>query len=326
MTSGRGKVVYMGVSKERAERLIGMAPPDLDVRWVDINLPDDEKLAVCRDADALIIAPADISTSFLANCPGVKLIQTLSAGYDRLDVGGILEMGIPIANNGGANAIAVSEQAIALMIAVSKKTMLQWYTTTKERRWREGLAGLNQVEISNKTVGIVGLGRIGKQVAKRLKGFDTRTLYYDIVEAPEEVREELNATPMPLDDLLRESDIVTLHVPLTPRTRAMIGERELNLMKPTAFLINTCRGPVVDEGAAYRALKNRTIAAAGLDVLEQEPTPSDNPLFDLDNVVVTPHMAGSTQEANIRAADFAYYNIRRVLAGETPESLVTPEY
>jgi phosphoglycerate dehydrogenase-like enzyme len=106
----------------------------------------------------------------------------------------------------------------------------------------------------------------------------------------------------------------------------MIGERELNLMKPTAFLINTCRGPVVDEGAAYRALKNRTIAAAGLDVLEQEPTPSDNPLFDLDNVVVTPHMAGSTQEANIRAADFAYYNIRRVLAGETPESLVTPEY
>ena len=126
-------------------------------------------------------------------------------------------------------------------------------------------------------------------------------------------------------DLLTESDIVSVHVPLTRRTRGMMSDREFGLMKPTAFLINACRGPVVDEAALYRALKDGQISAAGLDVLEAEPTPEDNPLLDLDNVVVTPHMAGQSQETNLRAASFAYGNIMRVLGGAEPESLVTPE-
>jgi phosphoglycerate dehydrogenase-like enzyme len=235
-------------------------------------------------------------------------------------------MGIPIANNGGANAIAVSEQTIALMVSVCKRMMAQWHSAVQERRWRGDLTGLDMVEITNKTVGVVGLGRIGKQVAKRLKGFDTRTIYYDIVEMTQEVQEELNARPVSFEELLGQSDIVTLHVPLTPRTRGMIGERELDMMKATAFLINACRGPVVDERALYQALQNRRIAGAGLDVLEEEPTPSDNPLFKLDNVVITPHMAGFSYETSLRAADFAYSNIKRVIAGEPPESLITPDY
>ena len=133
------------------------------------------------------------------------------------------------------------------------------------------------------------------------------------------------AEPVELDELLRESDIVSLHVPLTRRTRGMISDCELALMKPTAYLINACRGPVVDEKALHRALVDGQIAGAGLDVLEQEPTPTDNPLFDLDNVLITPHMAGTSEETNQRAADFAYGNIARVLAGEPPESVVTPE-
>ena len=149
--------------------------------------------------------------------------------------------------------------------------------------------------------------------------------FYGVIDIPQDIQQELNATPVSYEELLRESDIITLHVPLTRRTRGMISDRELEMMKPTAFLVNCCRGPVVDEKALHRALSQGTIAAAGLDVLEEEPTPADNPLFDLDNVVITPHMAGPGEESTQRAVAFAYYNIGRVLAGETAESLVTPE-
>ena len=318
------KVAYVSDINPRAEYIKNLAPPDLEVVLVDIRLPDEEKIPLCRDADAII--SSNVSVNLLKQCPKVKLIQTLSAGYDRLDLEAIGEMGIPIANNGGANAIAVSEQTIALMIAVSKKTMLHWETAVRRRQWRQGIPVAEMFEITNKTVGIVGLGRIGKQVAKRLRGFDTRTVYYDIVEIPQKVQDELNARPATFEELLQESDIVTLHVPLNRHTRHMISERELSMMKPTAYLINACRGPVVDEKALYQALKQRRIAGAGLDVLEQEPTPVDNPLFELDNVVITPHMAGTSHETNLRAADFAYSNIQRVLAGRPPESLVTPDY
>ena len=167
-------------------------------------------------------------------------------------------------------------------------------------------------------MGIVGLGRVGQQVAKRLTGFDTNTIYYDIVDIPGDIRQRLNAEPVEFDELLRESDFVCLHVPLTQRTRGMISDRELALMKPTSYLINACRGPVVDEKALHRALVDGQIAGAGLDVLEQEPTPTDNPLFDLENVLITPHLAGTSEETNQRAADFAYGNIARVLSGQVP--------
>jgi phosphoglycerate dehydrogenase-like enzyme len=319
------KVAFLSPYRDRAEFIIGLAPSDLEVTLVDSALPEEEKAAMCREAEAIITLPANVSVDLLRRCPRVKLIQTLSAGYELLDLGAIGEMGIPVANNGGANAVAVAEQTIALMIGICKRVMLQWHTASKDRRWRGNLSGMDMVEVTGKTVGIVGLGRIGKQVAKRLKGFDTSTIYYDIVEMPPEVQRELNAHPVAFDELLRQSDIVTLHVPLTRRTRGMIGDRELEMMKPTAFLISDCRGPVVDERALYQALKNGRIAGAGLDVLEQEPTPADNPLFELDNVVITPHMAGFSYETNLRAADFAYSNIRRVLSGQPPESLVTPE-
>ncbi len=303
--------------------MIEQAPPELEVTVVDPQLSEEEKADLCRDADAII--SSDISTAVLMKCPNVKLIQTLSAGYDRLDLEAILEMGIPIANNGGANAIAVAEHSIALMINVGKRLMLHWDSTTKQRRWRGELYLEELSELTDKTVGIIGLGRIGKEVAKRLTGFDTHTIYYDIVDIPQDVQTELKDEPVSLDDLLRDSDIVSVHVPLTRKTRGMMSDREFGLMKSTAFLINACRGPVVDEPALYRALQDGQIAAAGLDVLEVEPTPAENPLLDLDNVVITPHMAGQSQETNLRAASFAYGNIMRVLAGGEPESLVTPE-
>ena len=317
------KVAYYSGIGGRSDFMVGQAPPEIEVTVVEPGLSDEEQARLCKDADAII--SSNISTDVLKQCPNVKLIQTLSAGYDRLDLEAILEMGIPVANNGGANAIAVAEHSIALMINVGKRMMLQWDSTTKQRNWRAVLYFDDLSELTDKTVGIVGLGRIGKQVAKRLTGFDTHTIYHDIVEVPADVQQELKAEPVPFDDLLRESDIVSMHVPLTRRTRSMMSDREFGMMKSTAFLINACRGPVVDEAALYRALKDGQIFAAGLDVLEEEPTPAENPLLDLDNVVVTPHMAGQSQETNLRAAAFAYGNIMRTLAGETPESLVFPE-
>ena len=317
------KVAYFTGVGARADVMLDNAPDNVEVTVVDRTLPAAEQIALCRDADAII--SSEVTTEVLRQCPNVKLIQTLSAGYDRMDLETILEMGIPVANNGGANAISVSEQTLALMIGISRNLMAQWDTTTRQRQWRGNLYQTDLTEVTDKTVGIVGLGRIGRQVAKRLTGFDTRTIYYDIEDIPEDVQQAVKAEPVGFDELLATSDIVSIHVPLTRRTRGMMSDREFDLMQPSAFFINLCRGPVVDEAALYRALTEGKIAGAGLDVLEVEPTPTDNPLFDLDNVIITPHMAGQSQETALRAAHFAYGNILRVLNGDEAESLVTPE-
>ena len=317
------KVAYFSGVGGRPQVMLDNAPDDLEVTVVDPSLSEAEKIELCRDADALITS--DLSTNVLRECPKVKLIQTLSAGYDRLDLESILEMGIPVANNGGANAISVSEQTIGLMIGIGRNLMAQWESTTRQRQWRGSLYQTDLSEVTDKTVGIVGLGRIGRQVAKRLTGFDTRTIFYDVVDIPDDIKQELKAEPVSFEELLEMSDIVSLHVPLTRRTRGMMSDREFGMMKQTAFLINACRGPVVDEAALYRALTEGQIAGAGLDVLEVEPTPAENPLFDLDNVIITPHMAGQSQETALRAAHFAYGNILLVLSGGEAESLVTPE-
>ena len=317
------KVAYFTGVGARADVMLDNCPDNVEVTVVDRTLPAADQIELCRDADAII--SSEVTTEVLRECPNVKLIQTLSAGYDRMDLETILEMGIPVANNGGANAISVSEQTLGLMIGIGRNLMAQWDTTTKQRNWRGNLYQTDLTEITDKTVGIIGLGRIGRQVAKRLTGFDTRTIYYDIEDIPEDVRQAVKAEPVPFDELLETSDFVSIHVPLTRRTRGMMSDREFDLMKPTAFFINLCRGPVVDEAALYRALTEGKIAGAGLDVLEVEPTPADNPLFDLDNVIITPHMAGQSQETALRAAHFAYRNILRVLNGGEAESLVTPE-
>ena len=234
------KVSYFSGVGGRPEVMLAQAPDDLEITIVDPALSEQEKIELCREADAIITS--DITTNVLKECPNVKLIQTLSAGYDRMDLEAILEMGIPVANNGGANAIAVSEHSIALMISIGRNLMLQWNSTTKERQWRGALYQSDLSELTDKTVGIVGLGRIGKNVAKRLTGFDTHTIYYDIVDIPKDVQQELKAEPVSFDELLQTSDIVSMHVPLTRRTRGMMSDREFDMMKPTAFLINACRG------------------------------------------------------------------------------------
>src|SRR5947208_12529895 len=206
---------------------------------------------------------------FYQQAPKLKLVQTLSAGYNTYDLEAARAAGVPICNNGGANATAVAEHALLLMLAVSRK--LIWvHEGVVSGRWRgNDFNAAKLYELEDKSLGIVGLGNIGKKVARRAKGFDMRIQYYDVNRLTADQEAALGARLVLFRDLLRTSDIVTLHVPLGLSTHNLIGERELSLMKPTAILINTCRGPVVEEKALYQALRDEKIMCAGLDVMRR---------------------------------------------------------
>ena len=179
-------------------------------------------------------------------------------------------------------------------------------------------------DIHGKTLGLVGMGRIGSAMVPRARGFNMEVVYYDCIRSPEK-KKELNIECRTLEKLLQSSDFVSMHVPLTPETRHMISEKQLRVMKPTAYLVNTSRGPVVDEKALYKALKESWIAGAALDVHEKEPTNPDNPLLNLDNIIVTPHIASASVETRTKMAVIAATNCAAVLRGEEPPNLVNPE-
>ena len=302
-----------------------LAPAGVEVVWVDVTQSLDHQAAQLQDAVAVIAAPPVFSVDLALRCPHLKLIQTVSAGTNTIDITALQELGIKVANNGGGNAVAVSEHTIALMVSVYRKMHLQ-FQAVKNRQWAGDIRTAwisGAYELTDKTVGIVGFGRIGQRVARRLQGWDCQLVYHDVVDFPPAFEQELHITRVGgLDDLLRSADIVTLHVPLTRKTRGLISDREFDLMKPTAVLINACRGPVVDEAALIRAMQARKILAAGLDVLEEEPTPVNNPLLDMDNVLITPHLAAFAQESNEKSHAFAIQNTARVARGEEPESVV----
>ncbi len=311
---------------ERYNMLAGQYGGAVQVRWIDNASGDDSVLEGAQEAIAVIPAgPRAITTELALKLPNLRLIQTTSAGTDYLDKTALGESGVLVANNGGGNSVAVAEHAIALMICVYRKMNLQ-LTSTRAGTWMAGVTG-EQDEYHNlvdKTVGIVGLGRIGSRVARRLRGWECDIIYSDVVAIPDDVEKETRARRVELDELLATSDLITLHVPLDRSTHHMISTRELELMKPTAILINACRGPVVDEAALTVALRSGQIFGAGLDVTEQEPTPTDNPLLTMDNVVVTPHLASLSEESGIRSTDFAMANVSRLARGEGLESIVHP--
>ncbi len=221
-----------------------------------------------------------------------------------------------MANAGGTNSTAVAEMAMLLMLAVYRR-LSQIDTALRSGTFYKYELRTHFHEIEDKTVGIVGLGTIGKKVAKRLSGFDCRTVYYDIDRPDPVIEQSLGVEYLPLDMLLRQSDILTLHVPLTSDTRRLIDAESLSMMKSSAVVINTSRGPVVDQDALYSALVEGRIAGAGLDVFEKEP-PEDMPLLHMDQVVLSPHIAGGTIEAARRTIQAGYENILRVHNGEPP--------
>ena len=248
--------------------------------------------------------------------PNLKLIQLLSAGYDRADIEAARKAGVPIANNGGANSVAVSEHAVLLMLAVSRQLVRQ-HTSVAAGNWR-GNETPRVHELRNKTLGIVGLGTIGKKTARLAAAFGMNIIYYDIARLTEHEEDAIGVRFRLLKELLRESDLISLHTPLNDTTRHLIDAEELSLMKESAILVNTARGPVINEAALYDALTEGKILAAGLDVFDQEPPQPDNPLFKLDNVILSAHLAGPTFESNIARVRNAFDNVQRVARGEEP--------
>jgi phosphoglycerate dehydrogenase-like enzyme len=293
-----------------------LTPPGFELVAADFGTP--EFYAAAADAEYFLGLARTMGTEFFRSAPKLKLVQLLSAGYDRVDIEAARKAGVPVANNGGANAIAVAEHTILLMLAVLKQ-LVRFHLDVVAGRWRPPASSESPVyELSGRVVGVVGLGNIGKKVARRAAAFDARVQYYDIVRLSEAEEDALGVRFVLLSELLRTSDIVSLHVPLTDATRKMIGPRELGLMKPGAILVNTCRGPVVDEEALYQALKDRRLGGAGLDVLVDEPPPKDHPLFSLPSVTLTPHSAGPTWENWTARFRNGFDNIERVAAGRKP--------
>jgi phosphoglycerate dehydrogenase-like enzyme len=275
-------------------------------------------------AEYIVCYPNVVSNdAFYQGAPKLKLYQLLSAGYDDVDIEAARRAKVPVCNNGGANAISVSEHAIMLMLAVSRRVVWQ-HDNVSGGRWRGNAPAPRMYEIYDKTLGIVGLGTIGKKVARLARAFGMRVQYYDIARLPEHDEDALGVRFRLLRELLATSDIVTMHVPLNGSTRRMIGAAELALMKPEAIIVNTSRGPVIDEQALARALADGKLFGAGLDVFDQEPPPPNNPLFKLKNVVLTSHYAGPTWDNHVARFRNAFDNVQRVARGEPP-MWVVPE-
>lgn len=320
-------IANLAPNPDQMEHFQRLAPEGAEIKWVDSTQPIEKQAEELNGVVSVIVTPSEYSTELAVLTPTVRLVQTVSAGTNVIDKTALGELGITVANNGGGNAIAVSEHTMSLMVNTYRKMNLQ-LQAVKEGKWAANIRSdwFSQAhEIAGKTIGIIGLGRIGSRVARRLQGWECEIVYSDVIDPEPGLEEELHLTRLPLDELLQTSDIITLHVPLNGSTHHMISDREFDLMKPTAVLINACRGPVVDEAALVRAMKAEKIAAAGLDVTEVEPTPPDNPLFEFDNVLITPHLAAFAQESTERSRGFAIYNTAKVARGEEAESVVHPD-
>ena len=309
------RIVYVNSPFDSGEAVEALAPTGFELVRAEAGTP------ACREAlgeARYLVGFVDglVGEGLYRAAPKLKLIQLLSAGYDRADLAAARRARVPIANNGGANAVAVAEHALLLMLAVSRQLPLQ-HANVGSGRWR-GNEAPRVHELRGRTLGIVGLGTIGKKTARLARAFGMTVQYYDVARLTEDAEDALGVRFRLLGEILRSSDVVSLHVPLNPSTRHLIGARELALLPPTAVLVNTSRGPVVDEAALTAALGEGRIAGAGLDVFDQEPPDPDNPLFSLDNVVLTAHLAGPTVESAPARLRNAFDNVERVERGDAP--------
>ena len=273
------------------------------------------------DADILVVIHRKVDAHLLSLAPHVRFLQRVGAGYDNLDLGALQAAGIVAAYTPGANSVAVAEHTVLLMLALLKR-FVPAESAVRQGGWPTAellQAGLG--DLSTATIGLVGLGNIGSSVAERLLSFGSHLLYTARHPVDPAVEQRLALRYTSLDDLLATSTIVSLHVPLTESTQGLIGDAALAKMRDGALLINTARGELVDEAALRRALVSGKLGGAGLDVLRDE-RPGGDPFVDLPNVIVTPHMAGSSRAALERMLQMAMSNIGRFLSGQDPLDLV----
>ncbi len=280
--------------------------------------------AIAEKEGLLCLLTDRIDAALMDAAPGLKVISQCAVGYDNVDVGAATARGIPVGNTPGVLTDATADFAFTLLMAAARR-IGEAIDYVREGHWQTwGLTLLLGQSVYGATLGIVGLGRIGQALARRARGFDMRVLYYDAARQPE-AEAELGVEYCPLEDLLRESDLISLHVSLTEETRGLMNARRFALMKPTAVLVNTSRGPVVDAEALYEALQSGQIAYAALDVTDPEPLPADHKLLTLPNLIVAPHIASATVTSRNLMATRAVQNLVAGLRGERLPFCVNPE-
>jgi len=315
------------VTREIPERGLKIIKERFDAEvWPEYAPPPKEVIIQkARDVDALASLLSDkIDAEVFDAAPKLKIVSQMAVGFDNIDVKEATKRGMYVTNTPGVLTETTADFAWTLLMAVARRVVeADKYVHTGQ--WRVGWhpSMLSGRDVYGATIGIVGAGRIGSAVAKRAKGFNMKILYYDVIPRPE--LEKIGAKRADLDTLFRESDFVSVHVPLLKQTYHLINEERLKLMKKTAYLINNSRGPVVDEKALYKALKEGWIAGAALDVFEQEPTPVDNPLLTLDNIVVAPHASSASHETRSKMAEMVAENLIAFFEGRTPPNLVNPK-
>jgi phosphoglycerate dehydrogenase-like enzyme len=305
-------------------------PPELDVVFANAR-EEDDIIAACRGMDFLFVpAPfPSITAKVLENIPSVRMIQTSGTGYDKVDVAAAARLNIPVANAPGQNITTVAELTVAMLILLLRNVLVADreikagnYSPVREKIFQSGLK-----EICDIRLGLLGLGAIGRKVAQIVQLLGGHVSYFDVYRPDSEIEDELRVTYRDFDELLRTSDAVSLHLPLSEQTRNIISTKELQRMPAGSLLINTARGEIVDQKALANALESGHLAGAAIDTVYPEPPPDDHPLLNLcgearDRLLITPHIAGTTKGAFHRMLSSGIANIAAAVAGEPPKNVV----
>ncbi|MET9890910.1 2-hydroxyacid dehydrogenase [Streptomyces sp. NPDC006465] len=320
------KNVLAVVSPHVGGRTAGAALATLFPGQVRVTVVEaaDEDPGALREAHVVITGLGPVTAEHIAAAPDLELIQCASHGFDYVDLDAARDRGVPVCNIGssGAEKQNVAEQTFALMLALAKQ-LVPAHTALTEADWALPRLQQSITELSGKTLGVIGLGHIGEEVARRALAFDMSVVYAGPKPVSAETEARLGARHVELDELLRTSDYISLHAPLTEATRHLLNAERLALLKPTAFVVNTARGALIDQDALADALHAGTLAGAGLDVFDPEPPTPALRLLKAPNVVLSPHVAGVTRETLVRIALAAVQNAADFVAGKPPRDVVS---
>ena len=294
----------------------------------DVRIASDPSVATVikeiKGVEGVVVRMAPFTREIIEAADTLKVIGRHGVGVDTIDIQAATEKGIVVVNTPNANATSVAEHTLTAIGALAKRVVVYDHAI-REGRW-ELRNSYEAVDLDCKTLGLVGVGRIGSMVARRAAAaYNMKVIAFDPYVTPEKAQEMGVTLCTAMDDIFRQADVVSLHTPLTPETRGFVDAARLRMMKSTAFLVNFSRGEVIDEKALYDALKNGVIAGAAIDVYDPEPPLNDNPLFELDNIILSPHSAALTEECVIRMATGAAEGVVDVLTGRRPQFVVNPE-
>lgn len=319
----RPRVLYLSHAPDAVYAVMRpLAEPGLDLITLETN-SDEERIGKLADADAVIVAAFPFSRALIEAARDLKFVQHQGVGFqDTIDMDVFRQTGARLAITPAGTTIGVAEHTLLLTLAVLRRLSFA-DAELRQGRWHINALRPESMELAHKTVGYIGMGRIGQAAAKRFNAFETRGVYYDpSVRLDAEAEAALGVASAELDDVFRQADILTLHVPLIDATRHIVSERTLALMKPEALIINTSRGSVIDEAALIAALQAKRISGAGLDVFEIEPPSMDSPLMGMHNTVLTPHISAGTRDALATKMEAVFANLHRFFAGEPLENEV----